>query len=154
MLNITSSATLDLSQINSMMRRLKEVDSHEAEYGYFRGDTHQSSGLDIAKLAETLEEDRPFMQYAERLTNDYFNVSSGWKATLWNYLRGQGTINQMYSEFGRIGEKYVQASIDTGPWRDNVEWWKQAKIDRYGTTAPLIETGELYDSVTSKVVRV
>lgn len=151
-MKFSSSATLDLKQIDAMMRRLQSLDSHHVEYGYFEGDIHQSSGLDIAELAATLNEDRPFMNLAYQMVDSHFETSKLWKKNIWNYLKGQGTVTQLYKEFGRIGEVYVQASIDTGDWIANEDWWTQAKIEKYGSTAPLIETGEMYNSVKSKVI--
>ena len=63
-MKISSTATLDLKQINSLIRRMTSLETHEAQYGYFAGDIHQSSGLDMAVLVNTLQEDRPFMEYA------------------------------------------------------------------------------------------
>jgi hypothetical protein len=153
-MNITSSATLDMKQINAMLRRMESLETHEAQYGYFEGDTHLSSGLPMPWLVKTLNEDRPFMDYAGDMVERHFDSSKMWKNDVWNYLKGTGTVIQLYKSFGRIGETYVQASIDVGaPDWDNVEWWRKAKIEKYGSTAPLIESGEMYNSVSSKVVK-
>lgn len=133
---------------------MKSLESHEVEYGYFEGDIHNSSGLDMAYLVGKLEEDRPFMEYAESLTDRHFAIDNRWKRDVWGYLCGTGTIIQLLKSFGKIGEKYVQASIDTGDWLPNAEWWRQAKIETYGSTSVLIQTGEMYESVKSKVRKV
>jgi len=152
-MNITSSATLDMKQIDAMIRRMHSLESHEVEYGYFEGDIHTSSGLDMAELVSELNKDRPFMVYAGDMVERHFDSSKMWKNDVWNYLKGNGTVIQLYKSFGRIGETYVQASIDVGDWLPNEEWWRQAKIEKYGSTAPLIESGEMYNSVSSRVVK-
>lgn len=152
-MKISSSATIDLKEINSLIRRMSSLESHEAQYGYFAGDIHQSSGLDVAVLVNTLQEDRPFMDYAGDMMERHFEASNLWKKEVWCYLAGRGSIIQLLKQFGRIGETYVQASIDTGDWLPNAEWWREAKIALYGSTAPLIETNEMYESVSTRIIK-
>lgn len=152
-MKIVPTATHDYSQIERLMRRLHSIEEHEVQYGYFAGDIHEDSGLDIAELAAYLNEDRPFMQYAEELTQRHFEITSQWKRDVWDYLKGTGNITTLLRQFGRIGEINVQASIDNGEWLENIDWWREAKIAKYGVQAsvPLIASGELYESVDSRV---
>lgn len=150
----------NLKQIESLMNRVNSIKDYEVQYGYFEGDIHQESGLDIAQLAEMLNFGtdsiiaRPFMELAGDMVERHFEVSNQWKKDTWNYLRGQGTIITLLKSFGRVGEVSVQGSIDTGDWAENAEWWKTVKFERYGSSAPLVASQELYDSVKSKVVKV
>jgi hypothetical protein len=158
-LSISSKVTEDTRELDNMLRRLQSLQTYEVQYGYFAGDTHNESGLDIAYLAEMLNYGtdqiiaRPFMDLAGDMVDRHFQVSSRWGKDIWQYLTGVGNIKQILKQFGRVGEVSVQASIDTGNWEDNVEWWKQAKFEKYDESAPLIASQELYHSVTSKVVK-
>ncbi len=152
-MKLTATATHDYKAIDMLMRRLQSLNTHEAHYGYFQGDIHEDSGLDIADLAGHLNEDRPFMYYAEELTARHFEVTSQWKRDIWQYLKGVGNITTLLRQFGRVGEINIQAAIDNGDWTPNVEWWREAKIAMYGNSAsiPLIATGELYESVSTRI---
>jgi len=160
MFKIKSSATSDTRKIDGLMNRLTSLNKYEVEYGYFEGDTHNESGLDIAHLATMLNYGtdniiaRPFMDLAGDMVERHFDIDNQWKRDIWRYLGGLGQIKTILSQFGRIGEIYVQASIDTGDWEDNVEWWKQAKFEKYGSSAPLIASQDLYNSVEVKVVKI
>ncbi len=158
-LKISSKATIDTKGMTKFMNRLRDLDTHEVHYGYFLGDTHKESGLDIAWLAATLNygnDDmpaRPFMNLAGDMVDRHFQISKKHGPEIWQYLCGVGTINSLLKQFGKVGETYVQASIDTGDWVDNAEWWKQAKFEKYGRSAPLVASQELYEDVKSKVVK-
>lgn len=158
-LKISSEVKEDRRQLDSFFRRLESLTTHEVQYGYFEGDTHNESGLDIAYLAEMLNYGtdeiiaRPFMNLAADMVDRHFQVSRRWGKDVWLYLTGTGNIRQLLKQFGRVGEVSVQGSIDTGDWADNVEWWKQAKFEMYGQSAPLVASQELYESVSSRVVK-
>jgi hypothetical protein len=156
---ISSTATIDTKEMTKFLDRLRDLNTHEVQYGYFEGDTHQDSGLDIAWLAATLNYGnknipaRPFMDLAGDMVDRHFQISKKHGVEIWQYLCGVGTIKTLLKQFGRVGETYVQASIDTGEWVDNVEWWKQIKFEKYQQSAPLVASQELYESVKSKVVK-
>jgi len=158
-LKISSSATLDTKEMTKFLNRLRDLNTHEVHYGYFEGDIHEDSGLDIAWLAATLNYGnenipaRPFMDLAGDMVDRHFQISKTYGVDIWQYLCGTGTIKTLLKQFGRVGETYVQASIDTGTWEDNVEWWKQIKFDKYNRSAPLVASQEMYESVKSKVVK-
>ena len=149
-MNFKSTVTSDTKSIDNMIRRLGKVEDYEAEYGYFEGDIHQSSGLDITALVTVLEEDRPFMSLAMDLCDQKIEVSNQWKRDLWDYLRGNGTIIQFYKQIGKIGEKAVEDAIQYGDWLPNDPSWAEYKFVKYGVSQPLIETGEMLYSVKSK----
>ena len=158
MFKISSTTKSDMSQITGLFTRLNSLEKYEVEYGYFEGDIHNESGLDIAYLAEMLNygtDDiiaRPFMNFAGDMMDRHFEVDSQWRKELWQYLCGKGQIKTILKQFGRVGEAYVQASIDVGDWAENVEWWKNYKFQKYGQSAPLLASQELYNSVDSRVV--
>lgn len=160
MFQIKSTTTSDTSKIDGLLTRLGSLNKYEVAYGYFEGDIHNESGLDIAYLAEMLNYGtdkimaRPFMDLAGDMVERHFEVDSEWKNDIWRYLGGLGQIKTILGQFGRIGETYVQASIDVGDWAENVDWWKQIKFEKYGSSAPLIASQELYNSVDSKVVKI
>ena len=152
-MNFKSTVTSDTKSIDNMIRRLGKVEDYEAEYGYFEGDIHQSSGLDITALVTVLEEDRPFMSLAMELCDQKIEVSNQWKRDLWDYLRGNGTIVSFYKLIGKIGEKAVEDAIQYGDWintHPNSPDWAEYKFVKYGVSQPLIETGEMLYSVKSK----
>lgn len=149
-MNFKSTVTSDTKSLDNMIRRLGKVEEYEAEYGYFEGDIHQSSGLDITALVMVLEEDRPFMSLAMDLCDQKIEVSNQWKRELWDYLKGNGTILSFYKQIGRIGEKAVEDAIQYGDWIPNSPEWTEYKFIKYGVSQPLIETGEMLYSVKSK----
>ncbi len=156
---ISSKVSVDNRELNKFLNRLRDLHSHEVQYGYFEGDIHQDSGMDIAALAEMLNYGtdriiaRPFMDLAGDMVERHFQIARRSGTEIWQYLTGTGNIHTLLKQFGRVGETYVQASIDTGEWADNAEWWKQIKFEKYGTSAPLVASQELYESVKSKVVK-
>lgn len=160
MFKIKSEVKSDTKKIDGLFNRLTSLDTYEVAYGYFEGEVHNESGLDIAYLAEMLNYGtdkiiaRPFMDLAGDMVERHFEVDSEWKRDIWLYLGGVGNIKTLLAQFGRVGEIYVQASIDTGDWEDNVEWWKQAKFEKYGSSAPLIASQDLYNSVDVRVVKI
>jgi hypothetical protein len=162
MFSIKSTAKSDTRKLDGMFNRLRSLDKYEVAYGYFEGDVHDDSGLDIAHLAEMLNYGtdnipaRPFMDLAGDMVERHFEIDNQWKRDIWRYLGGLGQIKTILAQFGRVGETYVQASIDVGDWEDNVEWWKQAKLIKYGSSAsaPLIASQDLYNSVEVKVVKI
>ena len=148
-----STVKSDTKAIESMMRRLGSVENYHAEYGYFEGEIHQSSGLDITALVTVLEEDRPFMTLAMDICDQRVEASNGWKKDLWDYLLGSGTIIQFYKKVGKIGERAVEDAIQYGDWIPNRPSWAEYKYEKYGVSQPLIETGEMLYSVKSKAVK-
>lgn len=162
MFSIKSKVTSDNKELDRFLSKLLALDTNEVQYGYFAGEEHNESGLDIAHLAEMLNYGtdsilaRPFMDFAGDLVERHFQVSTRYAPEIWSYLVGTGakSITQLLRQFGRVGEISVQGSIDNGDWAENVEWWKQIKFEKYGSSSPLIASQELYDSVKSKVVKV
>ena len=160
MFQIKSTVKSDTSKIDGLLNRLGSLNKYGVAYGYFGGDIHNKSGLDIAYLAEILNYGtdriiaRPFMDLAGDMVERHFEVDSKWKRDIWRYLGGVGSIKTILAQFGRVGETYVQASIDVGDWEENVEWWKQTKFEKYGSSAPLVASQELYDSVDHRVVKI
>lgn len=160
-MKFTSTAKSDTKELDNMFRRLQSLENYEAQYGYFEGDIHQSSGMPLPYLVELLCNGseslnippRDFMGLAKDMTQQHFEVAGRWGNDVWNYLKGQGTVIQLYKQFGRVGEKYVQAAIDVGNWQQNVDWWREAKITAGNSPAPLVETKEMYESVRSKAVK-
>lgn len=154
-MKITSKVTSDLKPLSNLLRRLKLVDEWEAEYGYYEDDAH-SSGLNMAELARMQNDgtafipDRPFMDETDKAVGRFFQVNKKWANELNAYLRNGGSIKGIYQHYANLGADYVRTTIDIGDWADNAEWWRQAKIEKYGTTAPLIETQELYNSAKGK----
>lgn len=152
MFKMKSTVESDFKQIEALFGRVESLTSYETEYGYFEGDVHESSGMDISDLVYILNEDRPFMDMAKDEVQRHFQVDTIWKWQVWEYLAGKGKVTELLKDFGRIGESYIQSTIannaETWP---NAEWWAKVKFERYQRSIPLIETGELFDSVKIKV---
>ena len=143
--------TSDFKPIEAMLRRLRSLESHNVEYGFFTEDQH-NSGMSAAELAIILNEGtedgkippRPFFDLQEDNYERKFEVESWWKRDVWQYLCGRGNIKQLLSEFGRIGTVEIHNAMAEPVWEENVEWWaerKEAINQRY--TPPLFFTGEL-----------
>lgn len=155
MFKMKTTVESDFKQIDALLKRVGSLTSYEAEYGYFEGEIHESSGLDISDLAHVLNEDRPFMDMARDEVQRHFQVDTIWKHQVWQYLAGKGAVTHLLKDFGRIGESYIQSTIanNADSW-PNVEWWAKAKFEKYQRSIPLIETGELFDSIKIKVRKI
>lgn len=158
-MKITSKVTSDQKQITSLIRRLQSLESHEIQYGYFQGDIHQSSGLDIAELAELLNFGtdnilpRPFMAAANDSAERYSQTSNEWKRHIWSYLCGGGNISQVLGKIGLAYNRFIPQAILFGDWPRNSDEWAAWKFEKYGSSQPLIETSELMDSSKVKVIK-
>lgn len=145
--------------IEQFISRLQKLDTYHSEYGYFEGDIHQSSGLPMAELAGMLNDGygdipaRPFVDDAINSMTRWFQTNKTWKVDVWNYLKNGGRVDSLYKKYANIGADTIRAMMDVNDYADNVKWWEDMKIAKYGSTRPLVETTELYDSASAKVFK-
>lgn len=159
-MRVTSKVSSDQKEIANLIRRLKVLEDFQAEYGYFADQIHEGSGMNMADLAAMQNDGtknippRPFMDETNKAMSRWFEVNKTWKIELWDYLKWGKGIKPFYTKIANESANAIRTVIDTGDWADNVAWWEQAKIEKYGTTAPLIETQELYEGAIGRVTKV
>ena len=160
MIDVSSKVKCDMKELERFLKRLQQVDRYSVEYGYYPEQSHHS-GMSLAEIAEIQEygDDemnipaRPFMQQTTDYMDLQYQSRSNWKQTLWDYLKGKGTITQFYRGIGLQGVDGIQTVINRQDFEDNVEWWSKMKTEKYGFTQILYETGSLYNNAKVKVVR-
>lgn len=159
MIDVKSKVKCEMKEINNLFKRLETLEKYSVEYGYFEGDVHKNSGLDIAHLAEMLNygtDDiiaRPFMSMANDSAQRYSESSNEWKRWLWGYLKNGGRITQFLHKVGVACNRFIPQAILYGGWESNSDWWAKVKFEKYGESQPLIETRELMDSSKVRIVR-
>jgi hypothetical protein len=156
---------------------LKQIDGHKVEAGWFesarykagKGVSKDMVGLSIAQVAkwnefgtsravESTSKDgktvttvvvhtpaRPFMRYAQALFNkDRHEIQAKVGKKL---IEGKITAVQALGQIGNALEGKIVLSIKTGPWPKNAPSTIAAK----GFDAPLRDTSQMFQSVSSKV---
>lgn len=160
MIDVKSKVKCEMKELNKFLKRLEQVDKYKVEYGYYPEQTHHS-GMSLSEIAEIQEygddelniPPRPFMAQTADYMERKFQSDGKWKQTLWDYLKGKGRITQFYRGIGLQGVDGIQTIINRQDFIDNVEWWTKAKIEHYGFTQILYETGGLYNDAKVKVVK-
>lgn len=158
-MKVKSKTTSDQTQIKSLLRRLKSLDSHCVEYGYYEEDKHPSgkSMAEVASIQEYGDEEtgipsRPFMTQAQEYSSQLMEIDSKWRGDLWKYLSGNGQIKTfLYKQAEDYGKESIQFVINRQHFEENAPWWRDYKSKTYGHTDILRATGTLYDNVKFKV---
>lgn len=155
--------------IQQQIDALKELQGASVEAGWFETDRYPSEygqpGESVAKRAEKLEygftasldtpagpvkvviPPRPFM----RLASAYFTVE---RRDIENRIAkklfsGKITAEQALGQIGLAMEGFIVKSIKDGGWTPNAPY----TIRKKGFDKPLIETGHMWQTVSSKVVK-
>lgn len=110
----------------------------------------EADGTPVARLAAVHEfgspkqniPERPFLRVTVRENaRNYVRLN---RINLVKMLRGQMTVDRALGQLGEMAKGDVQRKIGTGPFTP----LQQATIDRKGSSKPLIDTGQLVQSIT------
>ncbi len=150
------------------LKRFKGTNTVEA--GWFETSRYQAGkdvpdalvGVPVARIArinefgatikhasgkKTVIPARPFMRKASM---DFQNQRGPMTVKLTKqYMRGKITEDQMLGQIGMFMEGLIVNSIKNGGWVENAP----ATVEKKGFNKPLIETGQMWQAVTSKVVK-
>jgi hypothetical protein len=160
MIDVSSKVKCDMKELERFLKRLQQVDRYSVEYGYYPEQSHHS-GMSLAEIAEIQEygDDemnipaRPFMQQTTDYMDLQYQSRGNWKQTLWDYLKGKGTITQFYRGIGLQGVDGIQTVINRQDFIDIADWWRQWK-EKYAKHSDILrESGSLYENAKVKVVR-
>lgn len=150
--------------IDNHIKALKEAKGSKVEAGWFESDRYGSTkksatGVQVAKIARINEfgatitrgkttyeiPARPFMRgawLAFRTDRQKIQYSIAKKI-----IDKKMTGDQAMGAIGNILEGYIVASIKKGGWQGNAA----STIKKKGFDKPLIDTGHMWKTVTSKV---
>jgi hypothetical protein len=155
------------------MKALKAIEGKKVEAGWFASDIYPAGGtrgngqgeaVPVARVARILEfgatirrtapsgkayviniPARPFMRYAwSQFSKDRMQVQAKIAHKL---IQGQITADQALGQIGLAIEGHIARSIKSGPWAPNAA----ATIRIKGFDKPLIDTGHMWKTVSSKV---
>lgn len=166
-------------RLNQHKKALRGIDGHMVEAGWFetarykagKGVSADMVGFSIAQVAkwnefgtsrtvESKSEDghtvvtivehipaRPFMRYAQALFNkDRHEIQARVGKKL---IEGKIDAVQALGQIGNALEGKIVLSIKTGPWPPNAPSTAAAK--GFAKNTPLIDTGQMFKTVSSKV---
>ena len=161
-MKIKSTVKSDMRDITNFFKKLDKITSLEAEAGYYDEDRHHSgySMYEIAWLHENGELDfgipqRPFMTQASNITYRNFKVDNKWKRSVVNYLFNKGVIkvNKVFKDMADNIKRDIQQAIDEQNFWPNNPEWARVKAAKNPKAKILVETGEMYEGVKTKVVK-
>lgn len=154
--------------IQDQIDALKDLQGATVEAGWFETDRYsdEDGGGLVAERARKLEEGftskltlpdgtevdaytppRPFMRYAGLLFSaDRRRIENNIAKKLFS---GKIDADQALAQIGLAMEAKIVDSIKNGDWVGNAKW----TIDHKGFDKPLIETGHMWQTVSSKVVK-
>lgn len=159
------------------MKALKGIEGKKVEAGWFESDIYPAGGtrgkagatggeqgIPVARVARILEfgasikrqsssgkeytiniPARPFMRYAwSQFSNSRVEIQAKIAHKL---VQGKITPDQALGQIGLAIEGHIARSIKTGPWAPNAPVTVRIK----GFDKPLIDTGHMWKTVSSKV---
>ena len=150
------------------IRALKSLQGKQVEAGWFESDIYppkgNTAGMSVAKVARIQEfgatmhmtstggkpydiviPPRPFMRLAwSNFSTDRSKIQD---SAFKQILRGKLSADQVLGQIGLTLEGYIAKSIKNGPWVANAPSTIAAK----GFDKPLIDTGHMWKTVSSKV---
>lgn len=150
--------------IDKHIKALKEAKGKKVEAGWFESDRYggtkkSATGVPVAKIARINEfgatitrgkttfeiPARPFMRGAWlSFSTDRKKIQAKIAKQI---IDKKITGDQALGQIGNILEGYIVKSIRDGGWQNNAE----STIKKKGFDKPLIDTGHLWKTVTSKV---
>lgn len=145
-MKFTSKVEFDNKALTQYIRRLKQMEAYEVEYGYYQEDKHPESGTPMSKVAITNEEGlgvirRPFMHFTNTSMVIHYRRDKKWQDDVNQYLENGGRIDTLYKKFGAEGQRQVKQIIEAG----------QFVVTNNPT--PLDDTGYLKNNAKVKVVK-
>lgn len=150
--------------IDKHIKALKEANGSKVEAGWFESDRYggtkkESVGVPVAKIARINEfgatitrgettiviPSRPFMRGAWlKFRSDRKKIQAKIAKQM---VEKKLTGDQAMAQIGLILEGYIVKSIRDGGWQGNAE----STIKKKGFDKPLIDTGHMWKTVSSKV---
>ena len=151
--------------IQAQIDALKDLQGASVEAGWFETDRYSNGEL-VAHRAQKLENGftsqltlpngqvveartppRPFMRYASLLFSaDRRNIERNIAKKMFS---GKITAEQALGQIGLAMEAKIVTSIRDGNWTPNAPY----TVKKKGFDKPLIETGHMWQTVSSKVVK-
>lgn len=141
---------VDLRVFDELKRRL--IGERVVKIGFPQGKT-EADGTPVALIAATHEfgspergiPERSFLRSGMRENQEkYVRLN---KVNLVRILRGQLTSDQALGQLGEMAKGDVQQKIRSGDFAP----LKQATMDRKGSSKPLIDTGQMVQSVSCEL---
>lgn len=146
-----SNSYFEMDIWNEIESNLEEIDETCVDIGYYDDDTHEESGLAMSDLATIHERGseknnipaRPFMSRS----GDMLYSDKSIQDVLTNAIIMKIKPEAAYSQIGVIGQKSIQAAIDTQAFIP----LKPETIARKGSSVILIDSKQLYNEPKYKV---
>jgi len=149
--------TLDTKKLDKIIHELAEVDDTEISAGYFNSKMHpvhtDTTYPDIAYINNYGVGNiprRPFMSDAGQDNINYITKVAAF--SLRDLLNGKPYEDDL-AQIGKIMADNIKNRIADNNYLPNAESYKQYKQSRWGSSEPLVASGNLRDNVEHKVTK-